>query len=88
MESPNAPSTARALQGATGNFKVAIAFLYFTVTATYLAMTALGGTHVDTVFWVWPLVIPLAMGITGWNTGRPLTAEEARQRADISRWDV
>lgn len=88
METPNAPTTASTSQTGTGNYKIVTAFLYFAVTATYLALNALAGAQFNAVVWVLPLVIPMAMGITGWNIGRQLTAEEERQQADISRWDV
>ncbi|WP_422759126.1 hypothetical protein [Paenarthrobacter sp. C1] len=88
METPNAPITARSSQRATGNYKVAIAFLYFAVTSMFLAMGALAGARFNAVVWVLPLVLPMAMGIKGWSTAAKLTGEEARQQADISRWEV
>ncbi|QOT19639.1 hypothetical protein [Paenarthrobacter sp. YJN-5] len=88
MEAPNAPIMARSSLRATGNYKVAIAFLYFAVTSMFLAMGTLAGAQFNGVFWVLPLVLPLAMGIKGWSTSAKLTGEAARQQADISRWDV
>lgn len=88
MDTPNAPTTTWPSLALTGNAKVTVAFLYFAATAMFLALHTLAGAHFNAVAWVLPLALPLAMGFTGWNTGRRLTSEEARQRADLSRWDV
>jgi hypothetical protein len=88
MEYPQTPVTPWPSQPSAGNSKVALAFAYFATTAMFLALFTLAGAHFDPVIWSLTLAYPLVLGITGWDTGGRLTDEEARQQADISRWDV
>lgn len=89
MESPNAPITARPSQAIAVNFMATYSFLAFAVFAVLLAAGAILGEHVDGVTWTLPLAIPLMMSLVDWLISpRTGLSEDARQRADISRWEV
>lgn len=88
METPEGPITVQRPRTVAGNYKITTAFLCFAAMAMFLAMNTLAGVQFDAGAWVLPLVLPLSMGMSGWNIGRRLTPEEERQQADISRWDV
>jgi hypothetical protein len=89
MESSNAPITTRPSQAVAVNFMVTYSFLAFALFAILLATGALLGEYVDGVTWTLPLAIPMMLSLLDWMTSpRPNLSEEARQRADLSRWEV
>lgn len=89
METPNAPITVRTSQAIAMNFMVAYSFLAFAVFSILLATGALLGERVDAVTWTLPVAIPVLLGVLNWLfLARSGLSEEARQRADISRWEV
>ena len=89
METPNAPITVRPSQAIAVNFTVTYSFLAFAVFSMLLATGALLGEHVDAVTWTLPVAIPVMLGVLDWMfLARPVLSEAARQRADISRWEV
>lgn len=64
-----------------------IGFTGFVVGAFPLVVCALAGVQVNAVHWVFPFVIPGVLELYR-RWAYSMTPEQARQAADISRWEV
>lgn len=88
VNEPSTPTPARAILAGRGRTLTMVGFAVFAAFMLPLVICAIGGSRINAVLWVIPFVIPFGLEILRRMSLPALTAEEARQAADISRWEV